>query len=163
MKFYMKELNFKNFNIIPSGDDLKRPEGYKFMIECYKKYKKLNEDFRLNGQIIEIKIIYECFKREYKHKPKCESLNLKLEWKEVYKKLYDKKLSSDLKLINFQVLNNAFSLNIKYSNRFKNVCFLCRSSIEDLDHLYINCSVTRELFQMVKPMLLNKNIELIKI
>ena len=134
MKFDMKELKIKNFNIIPTGHDSKRPNEYSYMIECLKKYKNLNKNFKLTNCLPKSKNIYESFRSKYEDRHNYTKNNLKIDWKNVYKKLFTKNLVSDLIVINFKVLNNALSLYIKYNNRFKSACFLCRKNVEDLDH-----------------------------
>ena len=162
LKFFLKELNLKNFNIIPTGQDDKRPKEYSFMIECLKKYKNLNKSFKLGKSILKSKIVYETYRTEYEGKPNSELKILKLDRKSVYKKLLSKKLDSNLIVNNFKILNNALALNIKYCNRIKNKCFLCKGQIEDLDHLFIGCSTTLEFFRQIKPLYFGEDVTLNK-
>ena len=127
------------------------------MIECVRKYKNLNKNFKLTKCLLKSKNIYESFRAEYEDRPNYIKNNLKIDWENVYKKLFTKDLVSDLIVINFKVLNNALSLNIKYNNRFKNACFLCRKNAEDLDHLFIKCSVTNKIFNHIKSLYFRGN------
>jgi hypothetical protein len=147
LKFYLRELKLNNFNIIPCGSDDERPREYEFMISCYKMYKIKNQKFNMNENTISSKILYEFFRERYEKRPTCESDIINIDWNDVYKKLLDKNLDSNLRIINFKILNNALSLNIKYSNRIQNRCYLCKNSKEELDHLFIDCQVTNRLFK----------------
>ena len=72
----------------------------------------------------------------------------------------NKKLDSRLREINFKILNNCLSLNIKYSNRLRKNCVLCKKKTENLKHLFLECQKSIELFGNVRKLLKNNTLTL---
>ena len=160
LKHKLRGVNFQNYNIIPEGSDDERPKIYSYMIECYEKYKKLNTNYRIGESILNSKIIYEKLRKGYEIRPKYESLPVALDWNMVNFNLMNKKLDSRLREINFKILNNCLSLNIKYSNRLRKNCVLCKKKTENLNHLFLECQKSIELFGNVRKLLKNNNLTL---
>jgi hypothetical protein len=156
LKFIMKDLNLTNFNIIPSGLDINRPNWYSKMFEIVSLMKKSNKKFMSQRFALNSKKTYEIFRSKYEKRPKCESNRLILNWEEVYEKTLNKNYDSFIRTLNFKILNNGLEFNMKFENRKKIKCFLCRDYKEDIDHLFINCQKTRDLFKLVEHNFENK-------
>ena len=45
LKFHLRDLGLKNFNLIPFGDDKEIPEVYNYMIECQNEFKNYDKIF----------------------------------------------------------------------------------------------------------------------
>jgi hypothetical protein len=116
LKFCMGKINMNNFYIISYGDNNESPCDYDFMIKCYKCYIKKNENFNLNKNVIESKKVYEIFRAKYEKRPNCENDLVNVNWKEVYGNVLNKNPNANLRVTNFKILNNALTLNLKYSN-----------------------------------------------
>ena len=54
------------------------------MIECVRKYKNLNKNFKLTNCLLKSKNIYESFRAEYEDRPNYIKNNLKIDWENVY-------------------------------------------------------------------------------
>ena len=150
LKYKLRGVKLKNYNIIPEGTDEKRPKIYKFMIETFNEYEKINKDYKVGKKYLKSKMVYEQFKKSYEVKPKCEELGINIDWALIYKKLMHKNMNSKLQEINYKVLNNALSLNMRFSSRLGKKCYLCKKQTEDLDHLFINCTISNKLFLFFK-------------
>ena len=73
MKFTMKTLNLKNFNVIPMGLDNDRPPFYSKMIETVNKMKDKNNDFFNKMEKTNSQESYSMFAAQNYVKPKIES------------------------------------------------------------------------------------------
>ena len=150
LKFYMKDF-LNNFNIIPGGSDVERPEAYKRIIEDINDLKKINKNFILDSFFYKSKNIYITISKQYEERAKCEILereNFEIDWKKVYKKNLDKRLSSDLRSTNYKILNRGISSSISFSKNQK--CPLCKKENKNLHHLFLNCRITKYCFNLVK-------------
>ena len=156
LKFKMRELEIKNFNIIPSGADKDRPIFYDKVIESLNLMKKFNKNFMSIRFTLNSKKCYEIFRMKYEKRPNCETNFLKINWEEVYKKTLCNKLESNMITLNFKILNNSLEFNMKFNNRKKISCFLCGSHVEDLDHLFVSCRRTADFFYLVEKNFKNK-------
>ena len=104
-----------NFNIMPSGDDRKRPIFYQKMISCVKNFKRTDKDFIKNAHKYNSKKTYEIFRKKYEKKPNCEAEDIKnlYDWKNVYTSVISKKFCSEIRSFNYKLLNNGVSLDTK--------------------------------------------------
>ena len=151
MKFELKDMKIENFNIMPSGDDRKRPTFYQRMISCVKNFKRKDKDFIKNAHKYNSKKTYELFRKKYEKKPNCEieDINSLYDWKNVYKSVISKKFCSEVRSFNYKLLNNGVSLDTKIQKLNKK-CHLCSLDLESTDHLFLECSVTKKLFKKIK-------------
>ena len=147
LKFCMCDLNLKNFNIIPCGNDNERSVFYNNIIKCVNKIKKLDKDYFKKIESYTSKKTYELLVKEKYVKPKIENTPLLYEWTQTYKNIHALR-NSDLRSVNYKILMDALPLNTRIVKN-KDKCYLCKRNNEDRDHLFINCSVVRDLFSIV--------------
>lgn len=76
--------------------------------------------------------------------------NFDISWKEVYLKILDKRLDSNLRTFNFKVINDAISINLKFKKQEYEKCYLCKKRKETRKHLFVECQKTRNLFSLIK-------------
>ena len=127
LKFQMKGL-IKNFNIIPCGKDEERPKEYQSIISSIYELKKIKKDFISHQFFYKSKNTYNTFKKQYEVAPKCENLerkNFNIDWKSIYNNILDKRLNSDMRAMNYRVLNNGLCVTLKYKTIQKNPCYFC--------------------------------------
>ncbi len=88
---------------------------------------------------------------KYEKHPSCERMNWGkiIEWKDVYKKLNNKKLESELRVNNILIANNALNLNFKI-NKHKNKCRLCQRGLESLEHTFLECRFSQSILNTIK-------------
>ena len=165
MKFFIKDIGLKNFNIIPSCEDSERPEIYKKMVDSLNKFSSLEEEgsFDIMKSKYNSKAIYKRFRKIYEIKPDHQSNNIIIDWNGIYKKNIDKTLDVKLREMNYRVIYNALSLGFKFKEKMNNRCYLCQRYKEDQDHLFINCTVTYDLFSMIKKNFKSNEIKLSKL
>lgn len=147
LKFHMKELNFKNFNIIPSGSDKDRPIFYNNIIYSKNKIKHLDKNFITKLKSYSSKKIYELLVEDKYIKPKIESLPLAVNWNDVYSKIHKNLYNSEVRTVNYKILMDALPLNYRiFKNKTK--CYFCNRHDEERDHLFTECGKIRELFEI---------------
>ena len=56
-----------------------------------------------------------------------------------------------------KILNEALSLNIKLYNTLGEKCIFCEKHTETRDHLFVECSFTKKMYEYVRPKLNNQN------
>ena len=78
LKFLLHPYKIKNFNIIPVGEESKKPTFYRDIEKIAYKYKKKNNNMIKQLQILNLKNIYDTIKQEYTIKPKIEEMSLDL-------------------------------------------------------------------------------------
>ena len=163
LKFYLKELNMRNFNIIPSSEDSERPAIYQKMIDTLKIFKNLDHEkpFSLNNTRYSSRACYTKLRKVFEFRPEHQS-KINLDWIDVYKKTLSKSLDSRLREVNYRVIYNALSLGLKFTGKMNNRCYFCKNQKEDQDHLFINCKITENLFNQIRKNL-NQNFNLTKL
>ena len=139
-----------------------RDQLYSGMVDSVQRFKFLDKSFFKKSTSLTSKAVYLKFREKYEKHPKVENLGLSIDWKKVYLSLNNKSLESRLRVINYKVLFDALSLNIKYSDRLKKKCYLCGSCNEDLEHLFVGCRVTTFLFEKIKYLLSESQVFLTK-
>ena len=151
MKFELRDMKLHNFNIIPSGDERNRPSFYQKMTSCVRGFKKHDKELIKNAHKYSSKKTYEIYRKKYEEKPTCqvESSNTLLDWKSVYERINNKKFCSEIRSFNYKLLNNGISPDTKISKMYKK-CHLCGNDNESRDHLFLDCSVTKKLFEKIK-------------
>ena len=152
MKFDMRELKIRNFNITPAGNERERPVIYNFMTECVREFKNIDKNFIINSKQYTSKRTYELFSKKYEKTPTWESLEINLDYLKTYKKIHHKKLNSELRSFNYRIINNSLTLYIKYPLKKKNPCLFCNRKIETRDHLFLQCTITKNFFDNIKSM-----------
>ena len=165
LKFFLKDVELKNFNIIPCCDDSERPLIYKMMIESLRKFTSLENErnFNLITTKYTSKAIYTRFREEYEVRPDHQSNNILIDWCDVYKRNVGKTLDVKLREMNYRVIYNALSLGFKFTEKMNNRCYLCKRYQEDQDHLFINCKVTMYWFSLIKEQFRERDISLGKL
>ena len=162
MKFHLRYLNLKNFNIIPFGDDRFMPKYYKGMIECVKKFKKIDKDCLINFKKYNSKTSYELLRKEYEIRSSCEKEIINTDWDVCYRRIHNRKLNSNMRSLNYRALNNAMSINMKFSNRLGVKCYLCNNKFETNSHLFVECRTSRLYFEQIRTELEDKELEISK-
>ena len=153
----------KNFNIIPCGKDEERPKEYQSIISSIYELKKIKKDFISDQFFYKSKNTYNTLKKQYEIGPQCENLerkNFNINWKSVYNSILDKRLNSDMRAMNYKVLNNGICASLKYKTIQKNPCYFCEKKKECREHLFLECPNTKHLFTQIKSRLINKKIDL---
>ncbi|RMZ97279.1 hypothetical protein BpHYR1_018100 [Brachionus plicatilis] len=92
----------------------------------------------------------------YEKRSRIESEYRGIDWTSVYNKLNNKSLNSNIRVLNYKILNDALNLNSKYHNRLGEKCVLCNKSTETRNHLFVECSETRKFYELIKPRLNKK-------
>ena len=59
-------------------------------------------------------------------------------WKEIYKSLHLKELSSALRTLNFKILHNGLATADKFQ-KDNSKCFLCKKKKESIYHIFAEC------------------------
>ncbi len=83
LKFNLHGVKLKNFNIIPTGNESKRPEIYSYMLACVREFKKLDSDFFKNVKKYNSKKTYELFRKKYEEAISYESIDFSLDWSKI--------------------------------------------------------------------------------
>lgn len=163
LKFHLREIKMKNFNIIPSSDDTERPIVYQNMINSLNKFKTFNHEkkFNLLNTKYSSKACYIKFRKEYEivH----DNLNINIDWKQVYNQVNNRTIDPKLREINYRIIFNALSLSFKFDCKMNNRCYFCKKTNEDQDHILINCNVTNILFNIIKKDFDDNEIKLTKL
>lgn len=160
LKFEMRDMGITNFNIIPGGDRCDRSDFYNEMSECVKMYKKIDKEFVNKFEKLSSKKIYSNFSSNEKLKPDFEKRNSQFEWEKIYKSLTDRKLIIELRELNYKILHNGLTLNIKISERMKMKCVICEKETETIEHIFVECKDVHILFDMIKNHLTDSSIKL---
>ena len=155
LKFQLRDLGLKNFNLLPYGGDEGLPEMYQVIIDSQNEFKEYDRNFTRKN--LTSKMTYELFRKPYEKRSKRESEYIDINWTEVYNKINNKSLDSDLRVINYKILNEALSLNIKLYNTLGEKCIFCEKHTETRDHLFVECSFTKKMYEYVRPKLNNQN------
>ena len=163
LKFKLKNIKLKNFNIIPSCEDKERPIIYEKMVESLVKFTSFDQekDFNLLNTKYSSKGLYIRFRKEYEIKP--EHQNINIEWKDVYKRLNNNSLDARLREINYRVMFNGLCLGFKFKGKLNNKCYFCKLYNEDQDHILINCKQTNVFFNSINSNFKDKSIKLTKL
>ena len=148
LKFHLRELNLKNFNLIPCGNENVRPMYYERMIDVVKNIKKQDKNLFKNIESYSSKKTYQILAKKYYIKPNLENTPLQIEWVKVYKNIHNLK-DSNVRTVNYKVLMDALPLNNRIVKN-KDKCYFCKKQVEDRDHLFINCRETQNLFSIVR-------------
>ncbi len=82
------------------------------------------------------------------------------DWKGVYKNINSKKLHAELRSLNFRVLNNGVSLDLKNPWRKKNKSVLCDKKDKTRNHIFLECENSKLIFEKVKERFIKKEVEL---
>jgi hypothetical protein len=146
LKFEMKELNMKNFNIIPYGGDKNMPKFYRKMIESVKEFRKIDKNFLKSN--LKSKKMYEMIRVKFEKRSKMENM-IGIEWKEVYTNINSKYLESDLRVFNYKVFNNALNLSLKFPYRLGKNCEYCKKK-ETIEHIFLECPLSKICFDEIK-------------
>jgi endonuclease/exonuclease/phosphatase family metal-dependent hydrolase len=147
LKFHMKELKLKNFNIIPSGSEKDRPVFYNNIIYSLNKIKHNDKTFINKLKSYSSKKTYEILVEDKYIKPKIESLPLAVNWNDVYSKIHKNLYNSEMRTVNYKILMDALPLNYRiFKNKTK--CFYCNRHDEERDHLFTKCEEVRKLFEI---------------
>ena len=155
LKFQLRDLGLKNFNLLPYGGDEGLPEMYQVIIDSQNEFKENDRNFSRKNYTS--KMTYELFRKPYEKRSKRESEYIDINWTEIYNKINNKSLDSDLRVINYKILNEALSLNIKLYNTLGEKCIFCGKHTETRDHLFVECSFTKKMYEYVRPKLNNQN------
>lgn len=147
LKFQLRELKLKNFNLIPCGSENMRPIYYERMIDVVKNIKKQDENLFKNIESYSSKKTYQILAKKYYIKPNLESTPLQIEWIKVYKNIHNIK-DSNVRTVNYKILMDALPLNNRIVKN-KDRCYFCKKQIEDRDHLFINCREIQNLFLII--------------
>ena len=156
LKFNLRDLGLKNFNLIPYGGDIGIPETYQFIIECQNEFK--NYDKKFCSKNYTSKKTYELFRKPYEKKSKREDEYKNINWTDVYNKINDRSLDSNLRVLNYKIFNEALNLNIKLSKKFGEKCVFCETHTETRDHLFFECLFIKKMFEIIMNKLKNKNV-----
>ena len=78
----------------------------------------------------------------------------------IYKSLTDRKLIIELRELNYKILHNGLTLNIKISERMKMKCVICEKETETIEHIFVECKDVHILFDMIKNHLTDSSIKL---
>jgi len=160
LKFEMKAtgVSIHNFNLIPSGDIAFIPAFYAEMLKVVKNFRKNQPDYLKNLKKFNSKNTYVILRKPFEKKPKCEeNIGLNIAWGEVYKKINDPKIHSELRSSNYKILNNGLTLDLKLPWKRNLKCPLCRKRPQNREHVFVNCEVTKECLGIATQ--LNKNIK----
>jgi len=155
LKFHLRDLGLKNFNLIPYGGDTGLPVVYQYMIECKNELKKYDKSFCEKNYTS--KKTYELFRKPYEVRSKRESDYKNIDWTDVYKKINSKSLDSNLRVLNYKIFNEALNLNIKFSNKKGEKCVFCEKQKETRDHVFVSCPFTKKMFENIKLKLNKQN------
>ena len=68
--------------------------------------------------------------------------------------------NSELRALNYKILFDALPCNQRFNNREKIKCFLCERCTETRDHLFVDCSVSRSLFDSLRRLLNNRLLDM---
>ena len=156
LKFHLRDLGLKNFNLIPFGDDKEIPKVYHYMIECQNEFKNYDKIFFKKNYTS--KKTYEFYRKPYEIKSKREAEYKNINWVEVYNKINNKSLGSNLRVLNYKIFNEALNLNIKLSSKLGEQCVFCERHTETRDHLFVECLFTKKMFENISQKLRNKKV-----
>ena len=167
MKFTMREFDLRNFNTIPIGNECQRPEYYVEMIRCVNRMKEFDRAYHQKFETLTSKATYKIMVEKYFIKPKIEA-SVKLddihiiEWKSIYSRISSIE-NSDVRVLNYKILYDALPCNQRFVRNDRRArCTLCDKQTETLEHLYIRCNSTKELFRIIAGTLDNEEIVLNK-
>ena len=160
LKFELRETNiFKNFNLIPVT--FNKQKIHKRMIESMNTFKKCDPEFLLErNKKATSKYIYNKLLKNYQVQAKVEKLNPFENWEQVYRKIHEE-VNSDVRVFLYKLLFEALPVNNRFFNK-KNKCFFCNKAKEEVTHVFFECSITRNLFNLIVPSLDNNSIYLNK-
>ncbi|CAF1017144.1 unnamed protein product, partial [Brachionus calyciflorus] len=97
LKFYLRDIGLRNFNLIPYGGDINIPKYYEYMIECVNEFKSYDRLFLQKRTSFTSKNIYKIFRKKYEKRSKIESEYRDIDWKNVYNTINSKSLNSELR------------------------------------------------------------------
>jgi hypothetical protein len=152
LKFNIKD-KLKNFNIIPTGDINCIPDFYKMVIQSVSYVKKIDKDktldFKLNTHL-NLKTIYKFLKQQQFIKPKFEAQFLQFSdrWNKIYRNIHLKTISTKIKSFNYRFMYLALPTADRF-NLKQQQCFVCKSEVETIKHIYLNCSVINGMLAMM--------------
>ena len=143
LKFHIKHLldNY-NFNIIPVENKI--PFFYKTMLTSVNNFIETEKNLiERNKLIMSQKDFYILIKRRNEDISKVEINARKVyNWKEIYKSLHLKELSSALRTLNFKILHNGLATADKFQ-KDNSKCFLCKKKKESIYHIFAECDIVR--------------------
>ena len=89
--------------------------------------------------------------------------NFTINWEEVYTRIYTTTIDSYTRYFQYKILNNILYLN-RDLHRFKLIespqCSYCHTSAETIDHLFVECICSKNLYIDIKNWCYTKNLEL---
>jgi hypothetical protein len=163
----MREFDLRNFNTIPIGNECQRPEFYVEMIRCVNRMKEIDRVFHQKINTLTTKVTYKIMVDKYFIKPKIEA-SIKLEeipiidWKSIYTRICSID-NSDVRVLNYKIIYDALPCNQRFvKNDRRARCSLCDKQTETLEHLYVRCKSTNELFRIIAGTLDNEELVLNK-
>jgi hypothetical protein len=89
--------------------------------------------------------------------------NTNIDWKLVYNRIYETTIDTKLRMFQYKLLNNCLYLNQKL-HLFKLVesanCSMCSYNIETIEHFFVDCLETRNLYSRCRDWLKQGEIDL---
>ena len=130
------------------------------MFSSVSEFRKYDKEYEKNIYKYISKKTYEIFRKSYEKKPICETFEKKLDWKNIYKKINNKKFNSDLRVNNYKILNNGLALDVKVES-LRKLCYMCGKEKESNIHIFIECDITKKFFKIIKTISNKKHKNLI--
>jgi hypothetical protein len=157
-----KLIVFDNYNIINCGTEKDIPEFYKEikenLTEILNEIKRLNLQNEIIVTRLNSKTIYQLLQNNT-HKPSVESKYDNINWEVTYSNNLSKFVNNRQKEINYLALHDALAPELKFDFFHKN-CELCDNQINTTQHLFINCQVSKRIFNWLKCKEKKKNMVL---
>ena len=95
------------------------------------------------------------FREKEEVKPKCETKIFRPSWKETYKKIHAKDLSTKYRVSNYRFLMDALPTNDNLGANEK--CYLCGTKPESVKHLLDDCPFSKGVFGSLSSVGLTQN------
>ena len=160
LKFDLRHLKiFTNFNIIPTIE--RKPNIYNSISESIKIIRSNDSEFyKKMRKYSNSKYTYNKLIAKYTIRPKMENLYECENWSIVYNNIHSSE-NSDLRSFLYKLLFNALPVENQFNNK-KNSCFFCKSSKENVSHVFFKCRAEAELFALIRDTLNEQNFILTK-
>jgi hypothetical protein len=128
------------------------------MIKAIKEAKEIDQECLKNLSKYNSKYTYLQYRKKSETVSKCEIDQPGLDWKYIYKALNNKKMTAEMRSFNFKTIHNGLSYHLKFPYKKNVKCVFCKKEIETREHIFMECGITRYMYEFVATRFALKSI-----